>query len=1521
MGFGNFIRGIVAQANPFDNGKTYGSYNPPKKKPEPGDPGYVAPAPQASSPAQQNISQNTPQIQRPQNLFAGLRNNLALPTSTNTAVPVHSNPSTTPSPTLPPGTVVKPTVKPIVTAPNITHIGQLTPSSQQINAGATKYTAQNEPTRFKAIDTGADVTANVASGFAEGLSKLAAAPLSLASLIARKTGHIDHANAIDRINLPSKIGNSIAGARKEVDVSAQQEGVNTPYQVGARIGSTVLAIPALAEGLSKLGQIPSVIKNVPRTAAALRTAGKVGGGELLPKVRQFFRGNPAEDTTAEAAATGEVGNVLPEAVNTTQIPVGTGIDVNAPPSRPTSIPVRVAPRPIGQPIIEVGGDTPGQVRIPTSNEAAAQKAADNFNNQVPGRPDQNIEGVTPRTTQPFKLADTTVQASKDDLINQYADFLRSVGEGNGVAITSDGRRVSNNVRFGETGGKQMSKAAWRDEAQRQLEAGSADPSIQKVFDEAGNPDVQSLLHKGEQAPAPEGRPIAVKQVNSIPVQDKTVVPTGLPETPGTVRATTQTSPMVAKTEAVANTPVVASPAQLPAEVQTILDNPKQFSKRQVAAARNQRKLARQLSKVKSDTKDTIDNMPDLAPKPEGSPGFVPTGEFRRGENGNVTEVAHGNVEAAQGAVDTANLSSGDVLTKASQEIAQGGRVSPESVRNLQAMLDSGRFAQTSPEYRAMAKTLYGAGSDYGRGLSLFNPTLRRTASGDQLTNRFVSKLYGVVEDGSKLTDSHIEAVSRAEGGFAAARDAANQAIDRYNATKSATDFAAWKQARQAADDAEKHALITEYKVANEVLKGNRDPAALKAVQDAEKKAGVYQMDWIDANMLSGSGTATRNLTNTALVRLENRMFGGRAYSSAGAKIGNKVGNRSVVTDFKARNELDQNALPKTVKQWSTTANTLGEGNINAVGSARAYKYYADQLKAQGVTGDQLKRDTEVMLHSDPEGMADRYNQWALSENALSGLAHSKKIEQTLVDAIASKGGGKLSQTAAKAVVRLTVGFPTVIGRSLLGGVKRATLGVPDLIAAGRQFAKGDTQAMKDALYAAKVHAGSGAMLYALGTGLAEAGIISPSYPSDPAEQARWKSEGRQPNSIRIGGNWFSIPGYFGALALPLTIPANIIDKTTPGDIAKGVISGVQDLAPTAGIVNFINGMEGKGGKQWIKNEITSLTRAFTPAGALLAEIAKMTDPTKNDTTTKDAISNLLDSIASGIPGVNNAVNKIAATDDNGNILHNPAAAATFFGAQGTVEGQGAKDVQAAQSAANDTYKQLNDYGVLKDKNLMGLVDKKTQAQIERGQALTPEELTKVQKAVVKGVSATGEDTAYLEKGQYDTNLAALKVKRDLMNADPTTKPTDLTKMDTAIKRGQVYKDNKLPYDMISAYESTSVSDWRKMGTPPSDKNYDPDLYNPDMYQKLYDIDQLMTKAGVSYRKDAMDKNKYYTEQKKAGGAGGRGGYSSDFGKLSAGSFAPSVKQYQSIDVKSGSIPHIAVQRPNIVHSISSSGGI
>ena len=154
-----------------------------------------------------------------------------------------------------------------------------------------------------------------------------------------------------------------------------------------------------------------------------------------------------------------------------------------------------------------------------------------------------------------------------------------------------------------------------------------------------------------------------------------------------------------------------------------------------------------------------------------------------------------------------------------------------------------------------------------------------------------------------------------------------------------------------------------------------------------------------------------------------------------------------------------------------------------------------------------------------------------------------------------------------------------------------------------------------------------------------------------------------------------------------------------------------------------------------------------------------------------------------------------------------------------------------------------------------------------------------------------------------------------MKEDKTVKPSALKDIDISIKRGQIYKDGKIPYDMIDSYKSTSLTDWRKMGDPESDE------YDPEMYQKLWAIDERMAKAGVSYAKGKLNKQKYSAKQSGSGGSrgGSRNSFSADFGTLKSNSFTPDVKAYQTIDQKAGAVPHIAVKRPNIVHKIGSSG--
>jgi len=1184
-------------------------------------------------------------------------------------------------------------------------------------------------------------------------------------------------------------------------------------------------------------------------------------------------------------------------------------------------------------IQDVGGGetfaTPDDL-VKRTVDQVRRETADRFNSvDQPAIGDRAVSNdVTPRKAEPTQMPDQTTNQQK--IIDDYAKDLKDRGTGQGVSMNPEtNQRLSNNVRTGATKGKKyVSKQDWKDEAERQLRAGEAEPGIQQSFNELTDPEIQSLLAQGDQVPGSQGIPIRVKQVQGIDVQQVDNVPTNMPEVPGQVRVSTQTDPVATQTQAIASQPTVAPLPPLP-KVGTTLDDGRVVTKAMLNKARENRKNVKKYNKVQAETQALIDGMPGKATQvdangnavevviPQGNQGHAATDVYRKGKNGNITESATRESDNAMGQSDVSTLSAGDIIQRAQENITATGTAGVRNVIDAKALRDSGRFPATSPEYKALNKIYNDNLSEAARTMGLADKATRSSASGDQIANRFVNKLLLVSEDSSRMTEGHIAAVKQADNAFTEARDTANRALDNYNATKSEADWNTWKQAREVAYEAEKHALITEYRVAYDVLKGNKNQVALKAIEKAQQDAGVYQMDWIDANMLSGTGTGFRNYFNTSGIRLENSIFGRMAggYSGEGAKIGNKLGNKSVISDFKARNELDQNILNKAVRQWSTTMNTLGEGNIKAVAYGRAYKHYENVLKKQGITGDQLKRDVEVMLHTDPEKMVAHYEGIAMNENALSALAHSKKIEQQMADMIAGKGGNKAAQLAAKLAVRLTVGFPTVIGRSLVGGAKRATLGAPEAIHAA--FVKGDPMKRADLLYNAKVHGGSGAMLYTLGAGLAATGIISGAYPDDQAERDKWKREGRQANSINIAGNWFSIPGYFGALALPLLVPAYVKDARSVNEIKNGIASAVMNMSPTDSMSKFFAGLEGRGGDAWGKNLATSAVRAVTPAGALFNQLARMTDTTKNDTTTKSDIMNLLDSIAGGIPGVNNLVNTIDATDDQGNVLHNPSAFATFLGASGQNQQAGIEDSQRIQTEANDTYASLKNVGVLDNANLMDLVDEKVRSQIERGQDLTPEQVKEIEKTVTKGISTgitASSDSNWRENGDYATDRTARQVKLQMLEADPRAKPSDIEGLKIQIARDNVLEENQVPYETLKLYQDTTLTEWRKFANT-----------DPETYSLLANLDDMLTGVGGSYDTDPTQ-NKYETKKSgRSSGSGGSGGggrkapkMSTEFGTLSTSGnpMAPKVRQYETANMAGTSgIPVINVVRPNIVHKI------
>ena len=1303
-------------------------------------------------------------------------------------------------------------------------------------------------------------------------------------------------------------------------------------------------LSARAEGATgwdpvKSGSINAVLGSAPDIGLPL--IGRSFKNRVLPKIMSGKGVDPTDviDELDDAAISASAESAS-QALRPRPIKVAQDIPVKVDPTDIVEVPV--VRRPTGRPLIK---ELEGDFNFPTFEELqqirvdGTKQAADAIN--ATARPDPRIEGITQRESGTFRLDDATIKTSQDDLIDQYAGFLRDVGEGNGTQLIPDGEggyfRTSNNYRPGMGSGS-VSKAQWREEAEKQLRSGKADPAIQKAFDDAADPEVQAMLAKGDTTEeAPIGRPIEVKQATSIPVRDETIVPTDLPETPGQVRVTEATSPMAAKSEAVANAPVVAqTPTRLPAEVQAILDNPKQFNKRQVAAARNQRKLARQMAKTQEDTVAAMQRIEESNPRSvAGQPeGYAPTGQFARGKKGNAYETASRETEAIAGQQEMATRSVDDLV----QELAGKESFSPGDRRRIQAALEN--IAKANPddrETRLVLKKLQSKSrTELAQGLAMWPRVVRRSASADTLTNRWESKLARALDNPAKMTDTDFAEVQRANDSFTLARDTAERLDEQFKRTGSEADFKAWEDAYKAARKADQDAKFTEVAVAKRVLKGEKGAYVNKVMDELKKESEVNTMDLVTANMLSGTATGFRNTFGTELAGIENRLFANTratitnklfnenvgGFSRKGAREGRKIGMVKLGRDAARRAELGGKNPLEWAKNWATTINSGGESSLQSQVYSRLGKYYERTLKSQGINGKELDMRMRHAMLTDPEGMGEVYLDSAMKSSGLTGLFEKgQTIEKAVTDYVGRHTDSRLGQGASKLIMRLAVGFPTATTNFMYQSAKRLTAGLPSYIEMGAKLAKGDKLGAAQAFERGLKETGSGLATLGFGVALGQAGLITGAYPDDPDERAQWEREGKSENSINIGGAWFPIPQGAGMLGLPLMTGAAIgrdggeglKEMYSPGNLSK--------LLPTDQIQGFLNMASGDGAPQDFKNFVASGMRASTPAGALFNQISKSFDDTKNDTTTKDLWSNIIDQYASGIPGLNNAINIPDKLDDQGNPIQNPNPLQLALGATSASQEKGIQRSGEISAQIEDAIKGIDQYGLLDDPNMEGVLkDKGLEAytKLKAGRELDESDVKALKEGLVKGVSSEGTDTAYLERGEYDTNLAVLKLKRDLMNEDKTTKPSSLKDIDTAIKRGEVYKQHKIPYDVITEYKGVGVEDWRKMGDPESDD------YDPEMYQTLWDIDQLMTKAGVSYRKGKMDKQKYYEKEKK--GSRGRSGggsraseLSSDFGTLKEGSFAPQVRAYETIDQKSGSIPIIRTVRPNIVHKIGSSG--
>lgn len=1259
----------------------------------------------------------------------------------------------------------------------------------------------------------------------------------------------------------------VGGLAKSSGVAAAKKGAIQLAKEGAIDAATRAALKTSAKGAIKTA-LPAAIMGTGASAgiqqyltgeidplAALKAGAMTGGTSMLiPNGNRVNVPGSIDEAPSVASTARKIEVRQPRDISINDItPEAMDIPVN-----------RIQPQ--TRPIVDVAGDTPGfnQVRVPS--------AVERFNNQPVARPDRTVEGMLPN-----RVEDTTLYTKAE--------------------IDAERAALNDALANGE---------------------------LTKTQYKAATKEIDSL--QISDAPT-SSKQIQVKEVRDIPVDDVSSMPVPVRKTDVTVEgAPNEVSVPVSRT--------VNNDAALPADVQEVLANPRKFTKQQVAAARNQRKLANQMAKTKEGTAEAIGRIDAASPGATTAEGFVPTGEFGKSVNGGAYQKVSRASEMQAAVQETANLAPGDVIRTARETAAQnGGGFNRRDIRNIAALFETKRLERGTPEWNEARQILKEDGTNWGQTGALRNYTMRRNASADELISRFESKIYRMADDPSKIDSKLFDQVDMAETAFVDARDAAKQAFNRFTEAPTSSNAKAFHAAQDAADKAEMQAKQVEFTVAQKAIKNNKDIQQIRELEKMAQEADMYQMDAVDASMLSGTGTFVRNFVNASIGSVEEGLMG-RVSSRIASKItGQNVGGGGLIKGFKkgAVNVVDaskaragaagKNPL-EHLKNWATTGNQLGDSVIDAQTTRNVGDHYTQLLKDQGYKGSELKNRASVMARMDPDGVSETYQAAARTAAGLgSGITRNNKIETTvkniISDAISGGNPNALSENTAKLVTRMTLGFPTAIGRSVAEGAKRFTLGAPTFIKAMRTA---DPQQKAILIKEGIKQAGSGGLVIpSMFYGLGASGAITGAYPEDADERDRWQREGITENSIKIGDDYYQLPAYLGSWAIPGLFYASLGRNNGDfGAAAADTAKIVPALLPTdqmTNVTDVINGRADLG--KFMSQTGASAVRAATPAGALLNQFGKMLDPTQNETNDGGVFENMVSKIINGIPGANLMLDD--KTDSEGNPLRNPDPFAISMGAASTEQQAGIERSAELDANTNSTLETMASYGAFADPNLKSVIDdpkvRKIYSDIVNGKQVNPSDLEKVQKAMVKGVSEKGTDTAYLEREQYDTNLTALRIKRELMAADPTQKPSDLKAMDTAITRGEIYRDNEIPYELISSYQDTSVSEWRAMGNPESDD------YDPEMYEQLWAMDELMAKNGVSYAKGKLDKQKF-SAKGSGSGKGGRGGakMGTDFGTLKTQLGAPTVQAYDTIESRGNTnVPVIQKVRPNIVHKIGFSG--
>lgn len=323
----------------------------------------------------------------------------------------------------------------------------------------------------------------------------------------------------------SRVSKSLDRFAKNIDSTAKNNGVNASYRVmqtpltiasfygPGGVVKAASTIPKLAKGANVVNKMAQTLPKAQRAATAL-SKGNIAQRIVGRGVQEL---KPINALNAAAGTAMDLGRESGKGrdISKTDVAISAGMNLAAPLALPMA----------GQSVLEAGKGTVKGVKragseIKTSynkkNTAANYDASIRDNqkriaeldkriddNVKSGNPNwrgieslnkhkdilaangKQLEADRPKMTLKDKLLAPNIGLSmarvhspdlspqQNKFIEEYATMLKDMGQGNGVDITPDGRRISNNVRDADVKGKQLNNSYWFDKARAEIESGKA----------------------------------------------------------------------------------------------------------------------------------------------------------------------------------------------------------------------------------------------------------------------------------------------------------------------------------------------------------------------------------------------------------------------------------------------------------------------------------------------------------------------------------------------------------------------------------------------------------------------------------------------------------------------------------------------------------------------------------------------------------------------------------------------------------------------------------------------------------------------------------------------------------------------------------------------------------------------------------------------------------------------------------------------------------------------------------------